>query len=106
VVQVFGELTDREDEDTGTITFEGEHGIEEGDQVDISWSSGGQNGSRSDMEVTDVDDDEVTIDGGTGDDLPEEGTAITVARPRKMIDCQCFCYVSGYYSSTVTISTA
>lgn len=68
-----GSLTTRTDADTGVVTAAG-HGITDGDTVDVMWSGGRRYG----MAATVVD-DEITVDGGAGDALPAEDTAVVVA---------------------------
>jgi len=69
-----GTLTTLVDMDTAILTLGAEHEILVDDTVRVSWTGG----SRSGMTVTAVDGTSVTVDGGTGDILPEESTAVTV----------------------------
>jgi len=70
-----GSLTTRTDADTGIITMSSaEHGITDADTVDVYWSGG----CRYGMTVTLVDGTAVSIDAGTGDDLPAAETAVVV----------------------------
>lgn len=70
-----GSLTTRTDANTGVATLSEGHGIETADKVDVFWSGG----SRYGMDAT-VDGNAVTIDGGGGDDLPDEDTALVVTK--------------------------
>jgi hypothetical protein len=70
-----GTLSTRTDEDTGVATLAEGHGIESADVVDVYWAGGCRHG----MAAT-VDGNDVTIDGGAGDDLPEEDTVVSVAK--------------------------
>lgn len=73
-----GQLTTRTDADTGVLTMAGGHGIQQGDRLDVYW---GSFSGRRGLEVTSVDGNLVSIDGGAGDDLPTNLTAITAAVP-------------------------
>lgn len=66
-------LTTRTDNDTGVVTAATGHGIEGGDVVDVYWSGGVRYG----MDVTDVTDNAITVDGGAGDNLPDQDSTIT-----------------------------
>jgi len=70
---VYGILTTRTDANTGVVTAAG-HGLAEGDYADIFWSGG----ARDHMSVTAVSGNAVSVDGGTGDDLPAEDTAVLI----------------------------
>lgn len=59
-----GALTTRTDNDTGTLTMSGGHGVVTG-KVDVFWDTG----SRVGMDAT-VTSNSIAIDGGTGDNLP------------------------------------
>jgi hypothetical protein len=71
-----GTLSTRTDNDTGTLTLGTGHGITDGDVVDIYWDGGVQHGAI----VGTVAGNSVPFDGGTGDNLPDQGTAITVMK--------------------------
>jgi len=72
-----GTLTTRSDDDTGVLTMDdGMHGIATGDVVDVQWADG----SRLAITVGTVAGTTVPIDGGRGDVLPAESTAVTVVR--------------------------
>lgn len=73
-----GQLTTRTDGDTGVLTMAAGHGIQQGDRLDVYW---GSFAGRRGLEVTGVDGNLVSIDGGAGDDLPANLTAITAAVP-------------------------
>lgn len=68
-----GTLTTRTDNNTGTLTMANGHGITTGQIIDIYWSGGVQ---RT-VTVGTVATNEVPIDGGIGDNLPADETAIT-----------------------------
>ena len=68
-----GTLTTRTDDDTGVATLSTGHGIETADVVDVYWSGGVRYG----MDAT-VATNAITVDGGAGDALPVQDTAVTV----------------------------
>lgn len=68
-----GTLTTRTDDNTGTLTMSGGHGIADGDRLDVYWATG----SRRGMTVGTVATNSVPVDGGSGDNLPTQGTAVT-----------------------------
>ena len=68
-----GALTTRTDDNTGTLTMAASHGITTGQIIDIYWAGGVQ---RS-VTVGTVSVNEVPINGGIGDNLPADETAIT-----------------------------
>jgi len=68
-----GTLTTRTDDDTGIATLSTGHGIETADVVDVYWSGGVRYGMDATVSVN-----EITIDGGAGDNLPVQDTAVTV----------------------------
>lgn len=70
--QNVGTLTTRTDDDTGVATLTTGHSITTGMVVDVYWSGG----VRFGMDAT-VSGNDVTIDGGDGDNLPAQSTAIT-----------------------------
>lgn len=72
-----GQLTTRTDADTGTLTMDSGHGFTTGVRLDVYWDGG----SRRGMTVGTVATNSVPIDGGAGDDLPTNLTAITAAVP-------------------------
>lgn len=72
-----GQLTTRTDADTGTLTMSGGHGITTGARLDIYWSGG----SRYGVTVGTVSVNSVPFDGGAGDDLPANLTAVTAMVP-------------------------
>lgn len=71
-----GQLTTRTDADTGVLTMAGGHGFITGDKIDVFWTGG----SRRAMDAT-VSVNAVTVDGGSGDNLPTNLTAITAMNP-------------------------
>lgn len=72
-----GALTTRTDDNTGTLTMAASHGIATGNRLDVYWSGG----SRRGMTVGTVSVNEVPIDGGAGDVLPADETAVTAMVP-------------------------
>lgn len=68
-----GTLTTRTDNNTGELTMAAGHGITTGQIIDIYWDGGVQ---RS-VTVGTVATNAVPIDGGIGDNLPADETAIT-----------------------------
>ena len=68
-----GELTTRTDNDTGVATLSTGHGITTGQKVDVFWNGG----RRYNMTAT-VATNAVTVDGGGGDNLPVQGTAVVL----------------------------
>lgn len=71
-----GELTTRTDNDTGVVTFVTGHGFTTGNLIDLFWTVGGVPGSRRAMTAT-VAGDAVTLDGGSGDNLPALNSDVT-----------------------------
>lgn len=78
-----GQLTARTDNDTGILTMVGGHGIVDTDRVDVYWTEAGVPGCRRGM-VADVTVNAVTVDGGSGDNLPTNLTAVTAMVPIRM----------------------
>lgn len=72
-----GALTTRTDDNTGELTMATGHGISTGVKLDVYWVGG----SRRGMTVGTVADLAVPIDGGAGDNLPADETAITAMVP-------------------------
>jgi len=72
---VYGLLTTSDEAHTGVVTAAG-HGLAVGDHADVFWSGG----ARDHMDVTAVNGSAVTVDGGTGDNLPSDDppTAVTI----------------------------
>jgi len=68
-----GTLTTRTDDDTGVATLSTGHGIESDDVVDVYWAGGIRYGMTATVAVN-----AVTVDGGDGDNLPIQDTAVTV----------------------------
>lgn len=73
-----GTITTRSDNDTGVATLSGGHGLTTGDKVDVYWNGG----SRRNMACT-VSVNAVTIDGGSGDNLPVLSTAVQLVIPQQ-----------------------
>jgi hypothetical protein len=72
-----GALTTRTDDNTGVLTMNASHGITTGASLDVYWSGG----QRLGMTVGTVATNSVPIDGGSGDNLPADETAITAMVP-------------------------
>lgn len=72
-----GTLSTRTDNDTGTLTMAGGHGITTGARLDIYWTGG----SRRGVTVGTVATNSVPFDGGAGDNLPIATTPITAMVP-------------------------
>lgn len=72
-----GALTTRTDDNTGVLTMESGHGFTDGQLVDVFWSGG----TRRAMTIGTVASLSVPIDGGSGDVLPADETAITAMIP-------------------------
>lgn len=67
-----GTLTTRTDDDTGVATLTTSHTIVTG-KVDVYWAAGCRFGMDATKDVN-----AITIDGGAGDNLPTESTAVTL----------------------------
>jgi hypothetical protein len=77
-----GTLTVRTDDDTGTATMSGGHGLTTG-RMDVYWAhTDGTRRVRYGMTGT-VTGDSVALDGGAGDILPAAATAVTVTKPNQ-----------------------
>lgn len=91
-----GALTTRTDNDTGTLTMAASHGITTGARLDLYWDGG----SRRGITVGTVSVNSVPIDGGTGDNLPADETAITAMVPQEEVffltgdDCEALAFYS------------
>ncbi len=72
-----GTLTTRTDDNTGTLTMSGGHGITTGARLDLYWTGG----SRRGITVGTVATNSVPFDLGSGDALPSTSTAITAMVP-------------------------
>jgi hypothetical protein len=71
-----GTLTTRTDNNTGVATLGTGHGLVQTDKVDVYWAAGRRYG----MDVGVVVDLVVPIDGGAGDNLPDQATALVVCK--------------------------
>lgn len=69
-----GTLTTRTDNDTGVVTVGSGHAFATSDVVDVFWDGGYRMGM-----VATVAGNDVTVDGGSGDNLPVEDTAVTIS---------------------------
>lgn len=70
-----GTLTTRTDDDTGVATLSTGHGIESADVCDVYWADGVRHGMTATVATN-----AVSLDGGAGDNLPAEDTAVTVVK--------------------------
>lgn len=70
-----GSLTTRTDNDTGVATLSAGHGLITNDKVDVYWDGGVRYGMVATVAVN-----EITLEGGAGDNLPDEDTAIVVTK--------------------------
>ena len=68
-----GVSENKTDADTGDVTLEAGHGLSNSDTVDVYWAAGMRYGMDAQV-ATNV----ITLDGGSGDDLPANGTAMVV----------------------------
>lgn len=69
-----GPLSTRTDANTGIVTPGSGHDMLAGQLVDVYWDGG----SRYDMQVTGVTTNTVSIDGGSGDNLPTQGITVII----------------------------
>lgn len=74
-----GALTTRTDANTGIITLASGHGITTSHIVDL-YDTAGTTRIRKNMTVTAADDTTITVDGGSGTDLPVVSTPLNVGR--------------------------
>ncbi len=72
-----GELTTRTSDTAGVITVDAEASAITGAKADIFWTGG----LRYNVDVDSVVGDAVTFSGGSGDDLPDADTAVTICEP-------------------------
>lgn len=76
-----GQLTTRTDANTGVLTMASGHGFTTSDVLDVYWTNtDNTRGARRGMTAT-VSTNAVTVDGGSGDDLPTNLTAVTAMEP-------------------------
>lgn len=75
-----GTLTTRTDNNTGTLTMSSGHGITDGQRIDIFWldPTTGEQKCQHKVTVGTVATNSVPFDLGVGDNLPDQGTAVTV----------------------------
>lgn len=79
--ELTGSVDTKTDSDTADLEIAG-HSFVAMDTVDVYW----EDGARLGMSVTEVADDIVSVDGGTGDDLPVDGTSIEVTVADDYVD--------------------
>ena len=70
-----GSLTTRTDDNTGVGTLSTGHGLVTNDVVDVYWSGGVRYGMVATRSVN-----AITVDGGAGDVLPAQDTAIAIVK--------------------------
>lgn len=76
-----GSLSTRTDDNTGVVTVDdSSHTIENGDRVDLYWVGGCRRG----MAAGSPSGADIPIDGGSGDNLPTEDTAVTIVVPEEL----------------------
>lgn len=75
-----GTLTTRTDDNTGTLTMSSGHGFTDAAVIDLFWTGG----SRRGLVVGTVSTNSVPVDGGSGDVLPANNTAITAMVPTEV----------------------
>ena len=73
-----GTLSTRTNDTDGELTMEADHGFVQTDVVDLYWDGG----MRYDVDIGVVDVLDCAISGGTGDNLPTQGVAITAMEPQ------------------------
>jgi hypothetical protein len=76
-----GTLSTRTGDDAGVVTLSDGHGLQTGDVVDVYWATGVHYGMSATIATNDA-----TLDGGSGDNLPSQGAAVTVCK-QVPIDC-------------------
>jgi len=70
-----GTLSTRTDANTGVVTLSAGHGVQTGNKVDVYWDGGMRYGMTATVSGNDV-----TIDAGGGDDLPDESEAVVLTK--------------------------
>lgn len=95
-----GTLTTRTDADTGVATLQASHTIvTSGALVDVYWAAGSRHGMTATKSTN-----EITLDGGTGDDLPDQDTAVTLCAQTAidpiLIDGDAVEFIAAVYSNT------
>ncbi len=78
-VALVGELTTRTDDDTGIITLVADHGITTADFVDLYDATTGEL-LRKDVDITAADSTTISINVGTGSNLPVVNTDLIVGK--------------------------
>lgn len=79
-----GTLSTRTDNDTGIATVGSGHGITTSHTVDVFWSGGRRYG----MTVTGTTSTTISVDGGSGDNLPAQDTVIVVAQQIQVVTAE------------------
>jgi len=70
-----GTMGTKTDADTGELSMDTGHGLSNGLVVDVFWATGGRYG----MDTSLLSGDLITVDGGSGDDLPADTTALVAS---------------------------
>jgi len=73
---IAGTLTTRTDNDTGVVTVASGHGITSSDTVDVYWNGG----KRYGVDVTATGSTTISIDIGSGDNLPSTSTEVVIVK--------------------------
>lgn len=76
-----GTLTTYTDESNGVATLGADHGITQSSSVDVFWPGG----LRYGMTAATVSGPEVTLSGGSGDDLPSQDTEVIVSPRTELV---------------------
>lgn len=74
-----GTLSTRSGDTSGTLTLESGHGVASDTKLDVYWADG----TRVNVTVGTVSGTSVPITSGSGDNLPAQGTAVTVMAPHE-----------------------
>lgn len=76
-----GTLSTRTDNDTGVATVSSNHGITTSDKVSVFWTGG----RRYNMTVTATTSTTISVDSGSGDNLPSSSTAVVVSKDTNVV---------------------
>lgn len=80
----YGTLTTRTSDTAGVATLQVGHGLNVGNSVDVVWASG----RRFSASVSGVSGADVTFSGGSGPNLPAQGTAVSLGASSQCIICR------------------
>lgn len=75
-VETSADLDERVANDEGFFTIGDGHGITVGDIIDVYWTDTGVKKKRTGMVVTEIGEDGILLEGGTGDNLPAAATSV------------------------------